>query len=174
MFDISWSEMLLVAIIAIVVIGPKDLPAALRQAGKWMAAVRRMATEFQGHVNEAMKEAELDELRKELTDLKRTARGIGNPMHTIRDEMRGAIEGKPAAAAAAPPAVTTAAQGNDAGVMPDRAAAELPAPRPADMPLPASPTQEAHFQPQAETKLPEAIPVAGEGPRVPQASEIKS
>ncbi|MGQ4272642.1 Sec-independent protein translocase protein TatB [Terrihabitans sp. B22-R8] len=172
MFEIGWSEMLLVAVVAIVVIGPKDLPAALRQAGKWMGAVRRMASEFQGHVNEAMKEAELDELRQELNDLKRTARGFSNPVHSIRDEMRTAIEGKPKAdvttaaagmATAGPlsgevpsqPAIApTHEGGNEPPPSRNKAVTataddlEVAAPRPADLPVPSTPAAEIHFDPE--------------------------
>ena len=83
MFDIGWSEMLVVGAVALVVIGPKDLPAALRQAGRWMGAARRAASDFQGHVNRAMREAELDELSREVTNLKSNLSGA---------EMRSLIE----------------------------------------------------------------------------------
>jgi sec-independent protein translocase protein TatB len=93
MFDIGWSEMMVVGAVALVVIGPKDLPGALRQAGKWMGSVRRMAADFQGHVNAAMREAELDELRREVSNLKT---GFSDPVAKTGAEMKSLVE-KPAA-----------------------------------------------------------------------------
>jgi sec-independent protein translocase protein TatB len=65
MLDVGWSELLLVAVIAIVVIGPKDLPRAMRTVGHWVAKIRATAREFQSNVDEMIREAELDEIRKE-------------------------------------------------------------------------------------------------------------
>ena len=106
MFDIGWSEMVVVGAVALVVIGPKDLPAALRQAGKWMGAVRRMAADFQGQVNEAMREAELDELRREVNNLKTGMGAMADPVRTAGTEMKALVEAKPAVPAPEPaPAV---------------------------------------------------------------------
>ncbi|KRE03692.1 hypothetical protein ASE61_08580 [Bosea sp. Root670] len=69
MFDIAWSEMVLIGAVALVVIGPKDLPKALRTVGQTVARVRRMASEFQGQFNEAMREAELSDLKKQVEDV---------------------------------------------------------------------------------------------------------
>ena len=57
MFDISWGELLIIGMVALVVIGPKELPGVLRTVGQWMAKVRRMAAEFQDQFREAMREA---------------------------------------------------------------------------------------------------------------------
>jgi sec-independent protein translocase protein TatB len=108
MFDIGWSEMLVVGAVALVVIGPKDLPAALRQAGKWMGAVRRMAADFQGHVNEAMREAELDELRREVNNLKTGMGAMADPVRTAGTEMKALVEAKPAVPAPEPAPVVEA------------------------------------------------------------------
>ncbi|MGO4174086.1 Sec-independent protein translocase protein TatB [Bosea sp. TAF32] len=69
MFDIAWSEMVLIGAVALVVIGPKDLPKALRTVGQTVGRIRRMATEFQGQFNEAMREAELADLKKQVEDV---------------------------------------------------------------------------------------------------------
>jgi sec-independent protein translocase protein TatB len=63
MFDIAWSELLIIAVVALIFIGPKDLPKAMRTAARWMRAGQRLAREFQGHVDELVREAELEELR---------------------------------------------------------------------------------------------------------------
>lgn len=85
MFDIAWSELLIIAVVALVVVGPKDLPKVLRVAGQWMGKVRRMAGEFQAQVNEAIREAELDDVKKSVEDLK-----AYNPATIIRNEIENA------------------------------------------------------------------------------------
>ena len=64
MFDIAPSEMLLVAIVAIVVIGPKDLPLALRTAGRWLGKVRRVSNHFRSGIETMIREAEMEEMEK--------------------------------------------------------------------------------------------------------------
>jgi len=73
MLDIGWSEMLLIAVVAIVVIGPKDLPKALRTVGQWMGRARRVAREFKDSVDDMVRESELDELRRETEQMSRFA-----------------------------------------------------------------------------------------------------
>jgi sec-independent protein translocase protein TatB len=65
MFDIGASELLLIAVVAIVAIGPKDLPLALRTAGRWIAKVRKVSGHFRSGVETMIREAELEELEKE-------------------------------------------------------------------------------------------------------------
>ena len=66
MFDIDSGKLLIIGIVALVVIGPKELPGVLRQVGLALGKVRRMAAEFQGQFMEAMRESELDELKKDV------------------------------------------------------------------------------------------------------------
>ena len=66
MFGIDSPELLVIAIVALVVIGPKELPSLLRSWGKWMAQMRGMASEFRGHVDEMVRQSELDEVKKQL------------------------------------------------------------------------------------------------------------
>jgi sec-independent protein translocase protein TatB len=66
MFDIGWSELAVIAVVALVVIGPKDLPKALHTVGKWVAKARSLAREFQNNVDDMVRQAELDELRKQV------------------------------------------------------------------------------------------------------------
>lgn len=65
MFDIGWDEMLFTAVVAIVVIGPKDLPRAMRVAGKWVAKMRRMSNAFRAGFENMVREAELEEMERE-------------------------------------------------------------------------------------------------------------
>jgi sec-independent protein translocase protein TatB len=70
MLDVGWSEILIIAVVALVVVGPKELPQLLRTAGQWAAKARRMAGEFQSQMNQALREADLDDVRKSVEDLK--------------------------------------------------------------------------------------------------------
>ena len=66
LLDMGWPELMLIGVVALVVIGPKDLPAALRVAGYWVRKARAMSREFQSSVEQMLREAELDEVRQEL------------------------------------------------------------------------------------------------------------
>lgn len=72
-FGIGYTELFVVALVAIIVIGPKDLPRVLRAVGKTVAKMRGMAREFQGHLDSAMKEAGLEDVKKEIQGLKSMA-----------------------------------------------------------------------------------------------------
>jgi sec-independent protein translocase protein TatB len=69
MFDIGASELLVVGVVALVVIGPKELPGVLRTVGKTIANIRKMAGEFQTQFSDAMREAEMEEARKKVSEL---------------------------------------------------------------------------------------------------------
>jgi sec-independent protein translocase protein TatB len=99
MFGIDSSELLLIAIVALVVIGPKELPGLLRTWGKWMAQMRGMAAEFRGHVDEMVRQSDLDEVKKQLT----TSSGLDlqslDPTKEIRSHIQeGMAEGEKAIA----------------------------------------------------------------------------
>lgn len=82
MFDIGWTEMLVIAVVLIVVVGPKDLPKMLRTFGKTTTKLRSMAGDFRKQFDDAMKEAELDEVKKGFD----TVRGL-NPMSDIKKHL---------------------------------------------------------------------------------------
>lgn len=71
MFDLSWGEILVIAVVAILVVGPKDLPRLMKTVGQWVAKGRRMASHFQAGVDEMIRQAELEDLRKDLAAMKR-------------------------------------------------------------------------------------------------------
>lgn len=89
MFDVGWSELLLIGIVALIVIGPKELPGALRTLGQWMGKLRRMASEFQGQFQEAMREAEMADLKKQVDDMTSQAQSYANfdPVGEVRREL---------------------------------------------------------------------------------------
>jgi len=104
MLDIGWSEILVIAVVAIVVVGPKDLPPMLRALGRTISKMRRMAGEFQGQFNEALKEAELDDVKKSFDEL----RGL-NPMNDIKNSLNP-LSGPMAKPSPVPPAADQPAQ----------------------------------------------------------------
>ena len=73
MFDIGWGELVVIGVVALIAIGPKELPAVLRTAGQWMGKIRRMASEFQGQFQDALREAEMADVKKQVDELKSTA-----------------------------------------------------------------------------------------------------
>lgn len=124
MFDIGWQELFIVGLIAIIVIGPKELPRVLRTVTLAVRKVRGMARDFQDGIDELAREADLEDLRKELEesatgDLEKEIGSIADPAREIEDsvkEIGGALDAperpaKPEAAkpdAAKPDAVKTA------------------------------------------------------------------
>ena len=84
-FDIGWPELMLIGVVALVVIGPKDLPAALRVAGYWMRKARSMSREFHSSVEQMIREAELDEVQKELK--KATEIDLDHEINKIMDPL---------------------------------------------------------------------------------------
>jgi sec-independent protein translocase protein TatB len=114
MFDIGWSELLVIAVVALIAIGPKELPGVLRTVGHWMGKVRRMASEFQGQFQEAMREAELSDLKKQVDEMTTAAQNVTNfdPLADVRHDIEKVtgdlttLDAKPAetAPASEPPA----------------------------------------------------------------------
>ncbi|MBB2753207.1 UNVERIFIED_ORG: sec-independent protein translocase protein TatB [Rhizobium aethiopicum] len=82
MFDIGWTELLVIAVVLIVVVGPKDLPPMLRAFGKMTQRARKVAGEFRAQFDEALREAELDDVRQTLSDAQKL-----NPVNSLREAM---------------------------------------------------------------------------------------
>lgn len=70
MLDVGWQEMLVIAVVAIIVVGPRELPQLMRTVGRWLGRARRMAREFQSHLEDLGREVELDALRKDIDHFK--------------------------------------------------------------------------------------------------------
>ena len=89
MFEIGWSELLLIGIVALIAIGPKELPTVLRTLGQWMSKLRRMASEFQSQFQEAMREAEMADLKKQVDEMTSQAQSYANfdPVSEVRREL---------------------------------------------------------------------------------------
>jgi sec-independent protein translocase protein TatB len=142
MFDIGWSELVVIAVVALIAIGPKELPGVLRMVGQWMGKARKMAAEFQGQFQEAMREAEMADLKKSFDEVKDAATGFasGNVMTSLQKDVGDALRiddtDKPAADTSTMSALDVpapAAPGTDA--LP---ATPAPEPAPLDL-LPAAP-----------------------------------
>lgn len=153
MFDLGWGKIVIIAVIALVVIGPKELPAVLRTVGQWMGKIRRMAAEFQGQFQEAMREAEMADLKKSIDAITDATRGIGSgfdPLSSVTKDIESAFKEKPTEAPATP-----AATGEPAGI-----AAPAPTTEPsvaAEPPVtiePPVPTEPAPAPPVAEAAAP--------------------
>jgi sec-independent protein translocase protein TatB len=109
MFDIGWGELLVIGIVALVAIGPKELPGALRTLGQWMGKLRRMASEFQGQFHEAMREAELADLKKQVDEMTTQAQSYANfdPVSEVRKEFESTQQQVESAISGQPPADTS-------------------------------------------------------------------
>ena len=93
MFDIGWSELVVIAVVALIAIGPKELPGVLRMVGQWMGKARKMAAEFQGQFQEAMREAEMADLKKTFDEVKEAATGFtgDNVMTSLQKDVGDAL-----------------------------------------------------------------------------------
>ena len=117
MFDIGWSELVLIGVVALIAIGPKELPGVLRTVGQWMGKARKMAAEFQGQFQEAMREAEMADLKKSFDEVKEAASGLtgNNLMTSLQKDVSSALNiddidkpaEPPATPAIEPPATPT-------------------------------------------------------------------
>jgi sec-independent protein translocase protein TatB len=147
MFDIGWSELLVIAAVALIVIGPKELPGVLRSVGHWMGKIRRMASDFQSQFNEAMREAEMSDLKKHADDLNQNVKSLtsGLDPYGIARDVEASITGTPEAPA------TPAADSATAPSSTAPPSADLPPPA---EPAPATPTPVA----DAPTTAPDAQP----------------
>lgn len=92
MFDIGWSELVVIGVVALIAIGPKELPGTLRALGHYMGKVRRMASEFQDQFREAMREAEVADLKRQFDEASEKATSVfNNPLETVQKEMESAF-----------------------------------------------------------------------------------
>ena len=93
LLDFGWSELMLIGVVALVVIGPKDLPKALRVAGFWVKKARTLSREFQSSVEQMIREAELDDMRQELKkaseiDLDKEFRQTIDPTGSLAESLK--------------------------------------------------------------------------------------
>jgi sec-independent protein translocase protein TatB len=166
MFDIGWSELLVIGIVALLAIGPKELPAALRTFGQYMGKIRRMASEFQGQFQEAMREAEMADIKKSVDEMTSAAQDFTSydPMTEVRKEV-DALTGDPLGTAITPPASPDIPEPpSTAAASPEAAAQSSPTPVSPDFTVP---------QPTPSGPQPD-LAVAAEAPQPPQPKNAPS
>jgi sec-independent protein translocase protein TatB len=151
MFDIGWSELVVIAVVALIAIGPKELPGVLRMVGQYMGKIRRMASEFQGQFQEAMREAEMADLKKHVDEMSDAAKGFTDfdPLASVKKEVDSFTADPMGTSTPTPP--TPASE--PAGASPEAAAASMPAPVSPDATIPHSP--EVTIAPEAPQPNPE-------------------
>jgi sec-independent protein translocase protein TatB len=159
MLDMSWGEVLVIGAVALVVIGPKDLPKALRTLGNMTSQLRRMAGEFQTQFNEAMREAELDDIKKQVSGLNEQVSSINtevSSLNTAFDPITGSSTPLPGAAPTASENAGAATPAPTAAPLPGEPAFDLALPQVAPAPdIPSAPEPAGAPEPQthaAETK----------------------
>jgi len=161
MFGIDSSELLLIAIVALVVIGPKELPGLLRTWGKWMAQMRGMASEFRGHVDEMVRQSDLDEVKKQLTASSGLDLQSLDPTKEIRSHIQeGMAEGEKAIAEGKSMFDNPLAEPESAPQIAAETLVETPAETPPETPAETAPA--APETPSVVTA--EAAPVSVPGP----------
>jgi len=160
MFDISWTEFLLIGVVALIVIGPKELPGVMRTLGQYTRKIRSMAADFQGQFQEAMREAEMADLKKEVDDMAQSVAGDFaklDPLKSVREDVEsiGKDLAKPMDRPAGQNAVAEApAEQTPVELKPDAASLAAPAlPQPDAAAMPATP---------AMPPAPEPVTVAAE------------
>jgi len=174
MFDIGWSEFVVIAVVALIAIGPKELPGVLRMVGQWIGKARKMAGEFQGQFQEAMREAEMADLKKSFDEVKEAATGFtgGNIMTSLHKDVGDALKiddiDKPAASTETPATPSLEASSLEASVETSLSGANVAeASQPAAITHETS-TQEISPQPVHQDTQPAAVEV--EPPRDAKAS----
>ena len=156
MFDVGWSELVVIGVVALIVIGPKELPGVLRMVGQWMGKARKMASEFQGQFQEAMREAEMADLKKTFDEVKDTATGFAsnNVMTSLQKDVTDSLRiediDKPKMEAELPPAI-------DAPVTPT---------------TPEPPTPQTFVEAEVHTAAPEQLAIVREVQAPPAPMDI--
>ncbi len=167
MFDIGWSEFLVIGVVALIAIGPKELPGVLRTVGMWMGKVRRMAAEFQGQFQEAIREAEMADLKKEVDAIGDSARDIVSSVTAatrIEDPTPPPPATEPIPAGPPPPLVTE-----------DTSASAMPLPAPAEQQALPPPVASVAPAPVADFHVPPPeppLPVAASDFATPAAPPV--
>jgi sec-independent protein translocase protein TatB len=158
MFDIGWSELVLIGIVALIAIGPKELPGVLRTVGQYMGKVRRMASEFQGQFQEAMREAEMADIKKSVDEMTESATKNFtdfDPIGTVRKEIES-LSADPFDTAKDTTPTTASAS-------PEAASPSLPAPLSPDATIPEPATAGTAIAPEAPQPVSAPQEVSSDG-----------
>src|SRR3972149_5533564 len=141
MFDIGWGELVLIGMVALIAIGPKELPTVLRTMAQYMGKIRRMAAEFQGQFQEALREAEVADLKKQADEMASSVTDFSNfdPMADAQKQMERAFN----------------PEAHKDADSPAEPSAEAPSAAPAPPSEPATPLPEVTVLPEIDVPLPE-------------------
>jgi len=168
MFDISWTEFLLIGVVALIVIGPKELPAVMRTMGQWTRKIRSMAADFQQQFEREMREAEFTDLKKQvdeveqgiksydpLKDVRSDVEAIGMDLETSLAQEPASADAAAQSAGMAAPAGTDAAAEASAATEASAAAEASPvaAPQPAELPGPEPVAELPRSEPVREQRI---------------------
>ena len=179
MFDLTSSKLLILGIVALIVVGPKELPFLLRTIGKYVGMIRRQANEFRAQFDEAMREAELDSIKKDLeavardteNTIKSAQSSFEHDINTTTRELDQSMQRTESTAAAEPTHTFDALNGLDA---PPLHGSTSPSSLTVDATLPTPPpeaaTEFAAVTPPVPAPESDALPVPGIGVR--QAPEL--
>jgi sec-independent protein translocase protein TatB len=163
MFEIGWGELVLIGVVALIAIGPKELPGVLRTVGQYMAKVRRMASEFQGQFQEAMREAEMADVKKSVDEMTESATKHFtdfDPIGTVRKEIES-LSADPFKDGSPTDTTSTAASAS-----PEAAPPSIPAPVSPDVTIPQpvhADTTIAPEAPQPVSAEPHSVKPSGSG-----------
>jgi sec-independent protein translocase protein TatB len=166
MFGLNWGELVVIGIVALIAIGPKELPTVLRTLGQYMGKVKRMANEFQGQFQEALREAELTDLQKHAQDLTSSVTDFANidPLAEVQKTGESAVASIGAAVGDPMPAEPVA---NEPALMTETPTAVIAAPLPeVSVPLPEAlpPVSEKDFAAAPAEPAPEQQPPTQNNP----------
>jgi sec-independent protein translocase protein TatB len=173
MFNLGWGELVVIGIVALIAIGPKELPTVLRTLGQAMGKIRRMANEFQGQFQEALREAELGDLKKHADDLAGSVTEFANidPLAETQSSLEEAVKAPDSETSDSKTSDSETSAAETAAALPEISVpmAELPAPVTGDdfavtpEPVAETPTQSAQSHEAAAHATPEKDATAEKG-----------
>jgi sec-independent protein translocase protein TatB len=131
MFDIGWGELVVIGIVALIAIGPRELPGVLRSVGQWVGKLKSMASDFQGQFQEAMREAEVADLKKQFDEASSAATnftsGFDNPLESAKTQIESTFK-------------ETTSPASEPSATPETPVEAAEIPPPPDIPSPEPPT----------------------------------
>ena len=164
MFDIGWSELVVIGVVALIAIGPKELPGVLRTVGQYMGKIRRMASEFQGQFQEAMREAEMADLKKQVDEMTDAAKGFTDfdPLADVRKEVESVTTDPLGTSTSSAASVATDSVATESA-SPEAVSPSVPAPVPADVHIPQSGSVTTEHAPTIAPEAPQPPHAAKDG-----------
>lgn len=156
MLDVGWTEILVIAIVLIIVVGPKDLPQMLRTFGRMVSKMRGMASDFRQQFDEALREADLEDVRKTLGEAQKlnplnSIRDAVNPLRQMGNEIKADLERKPGSTTTTPASASPESVSAAPAAVPSEAQVPASTEPVAAAPLKKGPTRKTAAKKPAET-----------------------